>query len=162
MFTGNASKYVNSFIERIQNAIAVSKVVSTQNIESAKALKNISSTLSKNASKQLGLVDSVDSLTKDIDDNLNSSQAIMSQSMENIIETGHILNDFVTHLEEVAEIILISDQTQQNIIESTAMLTRHTSEIKNVLQIIDDIAKQTSPCICSSWDLPSICMANAF
>lgn len=141
---GTTSLYVNKFIETIQNTIALSKGVSEENTLTCLQLNEIAQILSKNSDEQFVVVDKVSTLTQDIDNQINVVESTTQQTINDITETGSILDEFVGNLQDSISLITQSASEQEQVITNMDHLSENANNIRSILALIKDISEQTN------------------
>lgn len=141
---GRASKYINTFIEKIQGMVAITKETSGQNLRMGDRLKENSMILAKNSTEQLAFVESIDVLTKEIGKNLDITEEYAVSTTQDLDSTSHTLEQFVAHLSEVVEMIARDSAVQGQLVGKIHSLTEQANQIRDVLAVIADIADQTN------------------
>lgn len=139
-----ASGYINDFIEKIQNAINTTKASSEANAKIGGELETASDQLTDNAKKQVNFVESVDVLTKDIGENLDITEEYAISTTEDLESTRGALENLVDNLSRVVDMIIEDSHKQQALVDKMHNLSQQTTQIKDVLSIIADIADQTN------------------
>jgi methyl-accepting chemotaxis protein len=140
---GEASKYINNFIEKIQKTVNTTKTVSNENSTASKELFQVAKVLSKNAGDQSEFIKEVDSITKDIGTNLDVTEELAVSTTQDLKNTRDVLEVFVDNLNEVVDMINEDSKKQESLLGKIDSLTLQASQIKDVLGIISEIAEQT-------------------
>jgi len=141
---GIASRYINEFIEKIQNTVNITKNSASSNLAIGTELNETSKVLSKAAVTQVNLIEEIDRLTKDIGTNLDITEEAAVSTKEDLDATRKVLEVFVQNLENVVDKILEDSNKQGELVDKMSSLTVQANQIKEVLSIIADIADQTN------------------
>lgn len=141
---GSASKYINTFIEKIQKTINTTKEVSSQNSTISKDLSVISKNLNTNAKEQSDFIIHVDGLTKEIGKNLDITEELAVSTTQDLQNTKEVLEVFVENLNSVIEMIAEDTSKQEALLEKINSLTAQATQIKSVLSMIGEVAEQTN------------------
>ncbi len=141
---GIASRYINEFIEKIQKTVNMTKDGASSNLAIGQKLNDNSKVLSKNATTQVNLIDEVNHLTKEIGSNLDITEEAAVSTTEDLDATRKALEVFVQNLQSVVDTIIEDSEKQGELVEKMSSLTHQANQIKEVLNIIADIADQTN------------------
>ncbi|CAE11112.1 methyl-accepting chemotaxis protein [Wolinella succinogenes] len=141
---GRASKFINTFIEKIQSTVAITKETSGQNLDMGNELKKNSTVLAKNSKEQLAFIESIETLTKEIGRNLDITEEYAVSTTQDLDLTRKTLEGFASHLSEVVEMIARDSSNQGQLVEKIHSLIAQANQIKEVLTVIADIADQTN------------------
>ncbi len=141
---GRASKYINTFIKKIQSMVAITKDASGQNIQMGKKLADSSTLLARNSKEQFAFVESINELTKEIGGNLDITEEYAVSTTQDLDTTRKTLEDFAAHLSEVVDMIARDSENQAQLVDKIHSLTTQANQIREVLGVIADIADQTN------------------
>lgn len=141
---GMASKYINTFIEKIQKTINTTKGVSSQNSKISKDLSIVSQKLTSNAKEQSDFITHVDGLTKEIGKNLDITEELAVSTTQDLQSTKEVLETFVENLNSVVDMISEDSTKQEALLEKINSLTAQATQIKSVLSMIGEVAEQTN------------------
>jgi len=141
---GHAAIHIDSFIEKVQSIISDAQMQLSSNGSSATQLEKMSiefSSRSSDASQivQKAVNDSTDAnseLMKAVDANLIMQDSI-KQSFSDIKEAQELVDD-------VAQSVAKTAQVEEDLSVKLNELNSNTSQVKDVLSVISDIAEQTN------------------
>jgi len=131
---------ITAFKETVYNVRDVS--IRTQN-ESEK-LHEVVEVLKDNSELEEGKISSVNELIADVEDRSNFVEEAIINVTEDLDTTFNVLDGFIEKLGAVVNSIDEGSQQQQELVQKVASLTEQAKNIKDVLEIISDIADQTN------------------
>ena len=141
---GEVSFYVNQFIIKIHELTTHTKDIARSNELLSKSILEGSSTLHEVATEQLETVHKSNTLTTDARDDLDASEELANKTAQDVYTSYTVL----TELEEISNIVttMINEDVEKEheLAERIASLAVQVIEIKNILNIIKDIADQTN------------------
>lgn len=129
-----------AFKSSIHKALGVSK---STTFESDK-LSQVVHVLIKNADTSTKEIKKINVLISEIAIKLDDVEESSISVTEDLNSTFDILGNFITKLDEVTKSIEDGNHHQQNLAEKVSSLTEQAKNIKDVLEIISDIADQTN------------------
>jgi len=139
-----AAHCVDKFIEKVQNIIInIKSVSSTTSLESEK-LYIVVDDLAKNSKKSDTKINDTSDLASEIENkvnNIKNESSIVSKDLET---TSNVLNNFTNELSDVVADIENGNLRQQDLAVKVSSLMEQSKNIKDVLEIISDIADQTN------------------
>ena len=133
-------KMIIAFKESVYSAKDVSQVVIKNNTK----LDGIVEVLLENSKEQESQISAVHKVVEDVSGKLNTIEDSSVTVTEDLESTLTILDDFARSLGKVVENIEIGSQDQLELNEKVSFLTQQTQSIKEILNIIADIAEQTN------------------
>jgi len=141
---GYAAIHIDSFIEKVQSIISDAQMQLANNEKSATQLEEMSVAFSSRSSDASKIVlkavnDSTDAnseLMRAVDDNLTMQNSI-KQSFSDIKEAQELVDN-------VAQNVAKTAQVEEDLSVKLNELNSNTSQVKNVLSVISDIAEQTN------------------
>ncbi|MGP1449641.1 MAG: methyl-accepting chemotaxis protein [Wolinella sp.] len=139
-----ASKYINTFIEKIQSTVAVAKETSGQNLNMGDELSRNSAVLAKNSHEQLEFIESINELTQEIGGNLDITEEYAVSTTQDLDATRRTLEGFAENLSNVVDMIARDSENQAQLVEKIHSLIEQANQIREVLTVIADIADQTN------------------
>ena len=131
---------VKAFKETVYNAKDVGSQTSNESI----ALNSVVEVLATNSKEEEVKIDNVNVLVSEISARLNGIEESTVTVTEDLETTFDVLDSFIQKLNEVMYSIESGTQQQQELVEKVASLTEQAKNIKDVLDIISDIADQTN------------------
>lgn len=141
---GQVSHNINKFIEKLHDIVKNSKSISSENASISEELSRTAQEVVRNADGESRIVSNTKeegiSLTKSIEasvEKAKASQVVLIQTQKDI---GAVKNK-VEHLENT---IQITASKEQSLAERLDHVSKNANEVKDVLNIIKDIADQTN------------------
>ena len=137
-------KYINKFIEKIQKTVVEVK-------DNAQVTKNISMTTQAHAKdifdsahRQTQMVKHSTDLVGQVHAEINSSEHLAIQTTEDTQANLQTLEEMGVSLNKVVDAILMASQEEIEMSSKVNSLAEQTLKIKDVLEMIKDIADQTN------------------
>ncbi|MCK9371893.1 MAG: methyl-accepting chemotaxis protein [Sulfuricurvum sp.] len=141
---GIASRYLNSFIDKIQTTINDTKKITSSAVYSTASLRTAATSLSTQSEKTNMIARTTNTTAAEIGQTLESSVSMAKASLEN----SHSTEKELASVRQIANIITreIYDTTQMSndLAERFAQLSSEAASVNGVLSIISDIADQTN------------------
>ena len=138
------STHINSFIEKVQETIVRAKQTGSENSSVSEELARTSLQIGKKAQEESEIVSDVSNQGKTI-------QSALQGAIENAEQTKHKLGDAEHALEKTNGIIVTLNedittrsQAEADLAEQLKSLSDDASQVKDVLEVIGDIADQTN------------------
>lgn len=138
------SIHINSFIEKVQKTIIQAKESSNENSSIAEDLSKTSIEIGKQAKEEAGIV-------KDVSMQGKSLQSVLQNSIANAEETKIELSTAENTLTKTNTIIIkltsdvqVRSVAEIELAEKLQHLSTDAGQVKNVLEVIGDIADQTN------------------
>jgi len=129
-----------SFKESVYNA----QDVATATTRETNKLNSVVETLTKNSEMEEEKITDVNSLIAEIGEKLDLVEESTIIVTEDLDSTFNVLDSFILKLESVVASIENGSEQQQELVSKVASLTEQAKNIKDVLEIISDIADQTN------------------
>jgi methyl-accepting chemotaxis protein len=133
-------KMISAFKETIYNV----RGVSIQTQKESQKLHEVVEVLKENSRVEEVKISSANTLIEDVGTRSNSVKEATATVTEDLENTFNVLDDFIVKLGSVVESIEDGSQQQEELVEKVASLTEQAKNIKDVLEIISDIADQTN------------------
>jgi len=141
---GHAAIHIDSFIERVQSIIGDAQMRLSNNKKSAVQLEEMSVTFSDRSNEAITIVQKAvndsttanNELMKAVDANLVMQESI-KQSFTDIKDAQQLVDD-------VAQSVAKTAQVEEDLSVKLNELNNNTSQVKDVLSVISDIAEQTN------------------
>ncbi len=141
---GVVSKYINAFIEKVQETIIQAKNTSTESSSVSEELARTSLQIGNKVEEESAIVSDVSSHGKEL-------QSTFNLAIDNAQSTKDKIGNAEDALEKTSVIIVnLSDdinersQAESELSDRLQSLSSDASEVKNVLEVIGDIADQTN------------------
>jgi len=141
---GEVSFYINIFIEKIQNLVENAKDTANQTSNISDAVLNNSSVLNNLSTKQLEVVEESNRLTSDAKDELDISEELASKTAQDVHKSFEVLTNLEEISHTVIEMVHEDSQKGEELADKISSLANQALDIKNILEIIKDIADQTN------------------
>lgn len=141
---GHIANNINYFIEKIQNLLIQAKHTSSENASIAAELSSTSLEVGKCSESQSLFINETCITGESVLSNITSSVQKVQTSYDELQKAD---KNFKTMTHEVISLnqnLLITSEKESKLSEQLTMTSKNTDEIKNVLNIISDIADQTS------------------
>ena len=135
---------INEFIEKVRITVAEATNTSTENLDIARTLSDASVTMKAKANEESSIVHEVCVEGKGIQDILSDSIEQAKETKENINATGETLKSVNTQIVTLANEIEESSQDELELSHKLEQLSNDASQVKDVLNVISDIADQTN------------------
>jgi len=138
------ARELNQFLDMLQSVIqSIKQVVSnTDNI--AKQINSSADGVDKISAEQKELTIKSEALVDKVAKDLNKSESLATKTTKDIMENHKTVDAMIDTLNEVATKIINDSQTEIELADKINELASQTSEVKNILEIIRDIADQTN------------------
>lgn len=148
-FTGKsemsrASGFVDQFIDKIQLTINLAKTTVSSTVKSSDKLTELSGTIISHTKKQSELISHSADLVGEISLSLDESEHVSIQTSEDLSKTAEELNIMIESLSKISSHINEASIEQEHFSEQLSQLNQDALQIKNVIQVINDIADQTN------------------
>jgi len=131
---------ITAFKETVYNV----RDVSTRTQKESERLSGVVQVLKENSELEEGKISSVNELVADVGTRSNTVEEATVNVTEDLVTTFNVLDGFITKLGTVVASIEDGSQQQQELVEKVTSLTEQAKNIKDVLEIISDIADQTN------------------
>lgn len=138
------SHYVDKFIEKIQFTINISKQASSNSVEAGERLRNISSSIKSAIKEQSEKTKESNVLVATIRNELKISKEASISTAKDLEKTDFALNSMIEELSGIITAINKASKTQINMSLQLAELNSEAKQVKDVLEVIKDIADQTN------------------
>jgi methyl-accepting chemotaxis protein len=138
------SQALHVMITAFKNTVYNVRDVSMRTQNEAEKLHSVVDILKENSELEEGKVSEVNALVTNIGERSNSVEESIINVTEDLDNTFNVLDDFIIKLNSVVDSIENGSQQQQELVEKVASLTEQAKNIKDVLEIISDIADQTN------------------
>ncbi|ANE32185.1 MCP-domain signal transduction protein (DUF3365 domain) [Campylobacter hyointestinalis subsp. hyointestinalis LMG 9260] len=141
---GRTCKNINTFIEKIQNTVNITK-------DCAKSVEDETENLNKNAGMlsnsaeagKTGAKTSYD-ISKLVSSELDDSKSIAQKAADANKKSYDELENMISSLNQVVENLNASNVKEQEIAERTNLVVKQTEDMRKVLDVIGEVADQTN------------------
>jgi len=141
---GEVSFYVNEFIQKIQELILNIKDISMANVNLSESILNGANTLDKLSTEQLDMVNKSNTLTTEAKSDLDISEELANKTAQDVDESYEVLTKLEDISRTVTDMVHQDSEKEHELADRISSLAVQTNEIKNILNIIKDIADQTN------------------
>lgn len=141
---GEVSHSIDSFIGKVQSSIAEAKESASETAVAGQELSHIAGNLSDTVQKQHQIVEESEALTQEITSNLDLTEEMAITTTETIQETQKVMISFANNLNSAGDVIIGEAGNQQQLAARMQTLASNAGKIREVLEIISDIADQTN------------------
>lgn len=140
----NISNHINDFLSKIQATIKEAKAGSTENSSIAEELSQTSLNIGQKAEKEANIVNNVAKSGNALKEVLSDSIEEAKNTKQAIIETGEKLENAKSKLEKLSQGVNENSVTEVEMAEKLQQLSIDAERVKDVLNVISDIADQTN------------------
>jgi len=141
---GEVSHNINKFIEKLHEIVKKSKEISSENASISEELSRTASEVVRNTDAEAKIVSNTKeegiSLTQAIESSVEKAQA--SQAM--LIQTQKDIGNVRNKVENLENTMQITATKEQSLAQRLGEVSHNANEVKDVLNIIKDIADQTN------------------
>ncbi len=141
---GEASSWVNRFIDKVQDTVNSAKASSHISFESADAVQKHADTIQKRVNQSSDNVQALIQSGTQVRHILENSSGVVETTMEKIHETQKNLNSTKDILFALTAEVEQNAASEMEVADRLNHLSEEASKVKDVLGIIQDIADQTN------------------
>jgi methyl-accepting chemotaxis protein len=141
---GETANEVNKFIEMIQTTINEVKSLGHQNKEIANEIELSSHVIRKGTEQEQALVEKTSDKSEDIQNILNETLVTASETQEKILAAETELMSAKDSLNTLSSEVSNFVETESELLDQLSSLKNDADQVKEVLNIIRDIAEQTN------------------
>ena len=141
---GEVSFHVNKFIEIVQELVSEIKSISDTNEALSESMLEGSLALEKLSVVQLESVNKSNKLTTEAKNDLDISEELANKTSQDIHESYNVLIQLENISNTVIDMVTQNSDKETELSDRIKSLAIQTDEIKNILNIIKDIADQTN------------------
>ena len=138
------AKSFNDLIETFSNLINDTKYVARENKAISKDVVNSSNIINENMKKNIQIVEDAYQYTNKVIEVIQNSIQKTQKNTNLINEVKITLNEIVKAMEDLANTISTSSQKELELAQKMKILSENANEVKNVLNVISEIADQTN------------------
>ncbi len=141
---GKVSSYINRFIDKIQATIKSSQYISKQVDQNSGVLNKNALKLSSSSKEQSLQAKDAHELTNEVEADIEGLKSLAQNAFETNEVANELLADMVKALKGVVVKIDQTSSSEHDMVHSMESLVEQTSQIHGVINLIKDIADQTS------------------
>jgi len=141
---GAAASEVNNFIEMIQGTVNHVKSLGEQNTQIASEIEVASHVIRKGTEQEQKLVKKTSEKSEDIQYILNETIATATTTQETILKADQELEDAKNSLITLNHEVEMFVESENELVEELSVLKNDADQVKDVLQVIKEIAEQTN------------------
>ncbi len=138
------SRALHTMIIAFKETVYNIRDVSTRTQKESENLNDVVKVLKDNSEAEEEKISSVNELIADVGNRSNSVEEATVSVTEDLNSTFNVLGSFIEKLDAVVNSIENGSQQQQELAQKVVSLSEQTENIKDVLEIISDIADQTN------------------
>jgi len=135
---------INAFIDKVRLTVSEAKTSSSQNTQIAQTLSETSSSMKEKAAKESDIVNNVSQEGKNLQDILSKSIEQAKITKDDINSAGEILKGANKQIVNLAKDIQSRAKDELELSHKLEQLSADTTQVKDVLTVISDIADQTN------------------
>jgi methyl-accepting chemotaxis protein len=141
---GIVAGFIDRFIAKVQESISQSVGSAQETAVASQELSHIAANLSDNVQRQAVMISEGEQLAGDVAGNLDVSEEMAVSTTEAIEHTRTTLTRFVAELHQAGSVIIREAESQAVMSAQAQELAVRAGGIREVLEIIADIADQTN------------------
>jgi len=141
---GNIANNINLFIEKIQNLLLQAKHTSAENASIAAELSSTSLEVGKRSEEQSMSVNETRVSGEKVLQNITASVEKVNDNNQQLVKVDGNLATITKDMISLNQKLMETSDKESRLAEKLSFTSKNTNEIKNVLDIISDIADQTS------------------
>jgi len=141
---GDITNKINTLISTFKNVFENAHQNSQRGLETSRSFSKISTNLLKDIESQDKEMESLSYIVQQVGDGFHDNEKLTESTLEDLNITDKVLQHFIANLQEVVESIINDSNEENDIVEQVGSLKIQADEIKNVLNIISEIAEQTN------------------
>ena len=138
------SKALNVMVKAFKGTVYDAQDVAKASTRESSRLEEVVETLGTNSTAVEKEIHDVNALVTEIGEKLDTVEESTITVTEDLDTTYNVLDTFIVKLGSVVNAIENGTQQQEELVEKVASLTEQAKNIKEVLEIISDIADQTN------------------
>lgn len=145
---GQVSHNINKFIEKLHDIVKNSKGISSENASISEELSRTAQEVVRNADAESKIVSNTKeegiALTKSIEESVEESVEKAKASQVVLMKTQKDIGEVKSKVEHLENTMQITASKEQSLAERLDHVSKNANEVKEVLNIIKDIADQTN------------------
>ena len=138
------SKAIHVMIVAFKESVYQAKSVSVSAAKESEVLNHVVVELSKNGDEADKKISNINELVTEVGHRLDTVEEDSVTVTEDLDKTFSVLDNFISKLDSVIHSIESGNDHQQDLVQKVSSLTEQAKNIKDVLEIISDIADQTN------------------
>ena len=135
---------LNLFLEKLQEIVASVKKITKESEDIAKLVDNNAITINNISNEQESLIQIAQQTANNVGKDLDKSEELAIKTTKDTTQNFQTVEDMVQSLSSVAQKIIDDSKVELELAQKINELANQTSEVKNILEIIRDIADQTN------------------
>lgn len=141
---GQSAQEFNNFIEKVRAAIEVAKESSNENSSVSSELSSTSITVGKSVENTTKKVEDTFNMSSELKDEIKSSIESLVISSETLKNSNLKLQEARNNIIEISNSVEQTSQSEMQLSANMSTLSSQATKIKDVLNVISDIADQTN------------------
>ncbi|TCK02890.1 methyl-accepting chemotaxis protein [Phorcysia thermohydrogeniphila] len=141
---GRAAKYFNAFIEKVRTIIERAKQSARRNVKIATVLKNNAENVKRRITEEKETVNKATETAAAITEPIKEFKELVSSSEKEVERASRKLTSTMNSIEELQKTIEKTERESLASIHELKELNREAESIKNIIEIIEDIADKTN------------------
>jgi len=141
---GKMAKDVNQFIDNFQRAIIEIKEISNESVDTSEKLYNTSKNVADKVQEENDFIEDINLQIHDVNNQMNSSKDFAQSTKNDITQTQIVLQQANKGIDNLTSKIFDVSHKENELSEKIKNLSETTQDVKNVLDVIRDIADQTN------------------
>ncbi|NJD39451.1 MAG: methyl-accepting chemotaxis protein [Geobacter sp.] len=141
---GEAAGFIDRFIDKVHQSVTTAKETATETAVASQELSHIAANLSNTVQQQARIVEEGDALAQEVGQNLDLTEEMAINTTETIEATKKVMVQFAGNLNTAGKVIIGEADKQRLLAERMQELAGNAGKIREVLEIISDIADQTN------------------
>ena len=141
---GGVAKEVNGFIKRIQTLITDMKIIGSDNFIQSTSLQTAYVLLKEKASQRNSLLTEISQSSLETNEHLGNSVEQSKKILDTLQNANQQLLSTSNDMSNMNTQIELSSQNEEELSNELIQLTQDTEQVKDVLNVISDIADQTN------------------
>ena len=141
---GKTSMEFNSFINVVRDTISIAKSSSSENASIANELSSTALSVGKKVENTSLLINNINEMSNDVKTGLQNSLQEARKSKDEIIQTNQKLENARELVLKMASQVQLSANVEIEMAQNITQLSADTEQVKDVLNVISDIADQTN------------------
>ena len=138
------SENINKFISKIHDTIGTAKTNSNDNEKASNEFSKISSQIEKRIVEEFGFVEETKEIGDTVKEELQNATIESQKTSDDIGMASNSLDKATNEIKNLVQSINHAAQVESESSEKLAQLSSETAQVKNVLEVISDIADQTN------------------
>lgn len=141
---GEAAGFIDNFINKVQVSVTTAKETAIETAVASQELSHIAANLSNTVHQQAEIVDASEDLAEEVGQNLDLTEEMAINTTQTIEATQKVMIQFAGNLNSAGNVIIGEAEKQRLLAERMQELAANAGKIRDVLDIISDIADQTN------------------